>query len=134
MYAHVTIIEEIRMFISYKMNKNFNVYRMDVKSAFLNGELEEEVYIEKHQGFSLLEDKDMVCRLKKDLYDVKKAPRTWYARLDSYLEKLGFAKGTIDSSLYLKEVENGLLIIVVFFYDVIFGGNDVQQVISLLTR
>ena len=66
----------------------------------------------------------MVCRLKKVLYRLKQAPRTWYARLDKYLEKLGFAKGTIDSNLYLKEIENGLLIIIVFVDDIIFGGND----------
>ena len=93
---------------------------MDVKSAFLHGELEEEVYIEQPEGFPLSGDKDMVCRLKKALYDLKEAPRTQYARLDSYLAKLGFAKGTTQSNLYLKEVENGLLIIVIFVDDIIF--------------
>ena len=66
----------------------------------------------------------MVCRLKKYLYGLKKAPRTWYARLDSYLAKLGFSKGTEDSNLYLKETEDGLLIIVIFVDDIIFRGND----------
>ena len=66
----------------------------------------------------------MLCKLKKSLYGLKQAPRTQYARLDSYFKKLGFAKGTIDNNLYLKEVENGLLIIVIFFDDIIFGGND----------
>lgn len=97
---------------------------MDVKLAFLNGELEEEVYIEQPEGFPLTKEKDMVCRLKKALYGLKQAPRTWYARLDKYLAKLHFAKGTTDSNLYLKEIEDGLLIIIVFFDDIIFGGND----------
>ena len=87
---------------------------MDVK---LFGELEEEVYIEQPEGFRLIEEKDMVCKLKK-------TPRTWYARLDKYLANIGFAKGTIDSNLYLKEIEDGLLIIIVFVDDIIFGGND----------
>lgn len=101
-YAPIARIKEIRMFLAYAMNKKFKVYQMDVKSAFLNGELEEGIYIEKPEGFPLLEDKDMVCKLKKSLYGLKEAPRTWYARLDSYLAKLGFAKGTKDNNLYLK--------------------------------
>ena len=97
---------------------------MDFKLAFLNGELEEEVYIEKPKGFPLSKDKDMVCKLKKPLYGLKQLLGTWYARLDSYLAKLGFAKGMTDSNLYLKEIINGLLIIVIFVDDIIFGGND----------
>ena len=90
----------------------------------MNVEIEEEVYIEQPKGFPSSKDKEMVCILKKYLYGSKQAPRTWYAKLDNYLEKLGFAKGTTESKLYLKEVENGLLIIVIFFDDIIFGGND----------
>ena len=97
---------------------------MDVKLAFLNGQLKEEVYIEQPEGFPLIEEKDMICRLKKSLYGLKQAPRTWYARLDKYLEKIGFAKGTTNSNLYLKVIENGLLIIIVFVHDIIFGGNN----------
>ena len=82
----------------------------------------EEVYIEQPEGFPLTEEKDMVCRLKKALYGLKQAPRTWYARLDKYLAKLGFSKETTDSNLYFKK--NGLLIIIVFVDDIIFGGND----------
>ena len=61
-------------------------YQMDVKSAFLNGELEEEVYIEQPEGFQLSENIDYVCKLKKALYGLKQAPRAWYSRLDKYLQ------------------------------------------------
>ena len=98
------------MFLEYTTNKNFKVYKMDVKSAFLNGELEQEVYIEQPEGFPLLKEKDTICRLKKSLYGLKQAPRTWNARLDKYLAKLRFAKGTIDSNLYLKEIKNGFFL------------------------
>ena len=112
------------MFLAYAANKNFKVYQMDVKSAFLNGELEEEVYIEQLEGFPLTTEKDMVWKLKKAFYGLNQAPRTWYARLDKHLAKLGFAKGIVDSNLYLKEIKDGLLIIIVFLDDIIFGGDD----------
>ena len=60
---------------------------MDVKSTFLNGKLEEEVYIEQPEGFLLSENKDFVCKLKKELYGLKQAPRVWFSRLDSYLKQ-----------------------------------------------
>ena len=113
-------MEAVKMFLAYVENNNFKAYQMDVKSVFLNGELEE-VYIKQLEGFPLTIEKDMVCRLKKSFCGLKQAPRTQYARLDKYLEKLGFAKGTIDSNLYFKEIENGLLIIIVFVDDIIFG-------------
>ena len=66
---------------------------MSTNSTFLNGELEEEVHIEHSEGFPLTENKDIVSRLKKKLCGLKKAPKTWYARLDKYLTKLGYRKG-----------------------------------------
>ena len=117
-------MEVVKIFLVYVENKNFKVYQIDVKSTFLNGELEEEVYIEKPKGFPLTKEKDVVFKLKKALYGLKQAPRTWYARLDKYLAKLGFYKGRKNGNLYLKKIKDGFLIIIVFFHDIIFGGND----------
>ena len=85
-------MKALRMFLAYAANKNFKVYQMDVKSAFLNGELEEEVYIEQPKGFPLTTKKDMVCKLKKALYGLNQAPRTWYARLDNAWKNLDLLK------------------------------------------
>ena len=74
-YAPVDRMESIRMILDYGCSKDIKVYRMDVKSAFLNGELEEEVYIEQLEGFQLSEKKDHVCKLKRVLYGLKQAPR-----------------------------------------------------------
>ena len=92
-YAPIERIEVVRLFLAYVAHKKFKVYQMAVKSTFLNGELKEEVYIEQPEGFPLIDDKDMVCRLKKTLYGLKQAPKTWYAMLDKHLTKLGFNKG-----------------------------------------
>ena len=79
-------MEAIRMFLDYACSKRIKVYQMDVKSTFLNGELEEEVYIEYPEGFLLSEKEDYVYRLKKYLYGLKQAPRAWNSSLDRYLQ------------------------------------------------
>jgi hypothetical protein len=83
-------MEAIKLILSYACSKIIKVYQMDVKSSFLNGELEEELYIEQPEGFLLSEKEDYVCRLKKSLYGLKKGPRAWYSRLDKYLQQQGF--------------------------------------------
>jgi len=97
---------------------------MDVKSAFLNGDLEEEVYIEQPDGFILGNDPNLVCRLKKALYGLEQAPRAWYYRLDKYLHQQGFSKGSADNNLYIKIENDKLLILVVYVDDIIFGSNE----------
>jgi hypothetical protein len=123
-FAPVARLEAIRMFLAFASFKNFKVYQMDVKSTFLNGYLEEEVYIEQPEGFLLSENEDYVCRLKKALYGLKQAPRAWYSRLDKYLQQQGFKRGTTDSNLYIKIDNAEMLIIVVYVDDIIFGSND----------
>lgn len=73
-----------------------------MKTSFLNGILEEKVYIEKLEEFALSEDSDMVCRLQKALYGLKQVPRAWYERLHSHLVKTGFQRTSEDSNIYLK--------------------------------
>jgi hypothetical protein len=86
-FALVAIPEAIRIFFSFESFKNFKVYHMNVKSTFLNLNLEEEVYIEQPEGLLLSENGDYVCRLKKELYGLKQAPRAWYLRIDKYLHQ-----------------------------------------------
>src|ERR1700735_2614422 len=112
------------MFLALSSFQNFKVFQMDVKSAFLNGDLEEEVYIEQPDGFILGNDPNLVCRLKKALYGLKQAPRAWYYHLDKYLHQQGFSKGSADRNLYTKMDTDKLLIIVVYVDDIIFGGNE----------
>ena len=76
---------------------------MDVKYAFLNGILEEEVYIEQPEGFLDDNNKDMVCKLHKALYGLKQAPRAWYERLHKYLVKIGFERTDDNNNLYIKK-------------------------------
>ena len=85
-FSPVARMETIRLLLAYDCSNNIKVYQMDVKSAFLNGELEEKVYIEQPEGFQLSENTDYVCNLKKALCGLKHDPRAWYSRLDKYLQ------------------------------------------------
>jgi hypothetical protein len=123
-FAPVSRMEAIRLFLAYACSKNVKVYQMDVKSVFMNGELEEEVYIEQPEGFQLSENTDYVCKLKKALYGLKQAPRAWYSKLDKYLQQAGFRKGSADSNLYIKVSQGNILLIGVYVDDIIFGSDD----------
>jgi hypothetical protein len=80
----------------------WKLHQMDVKTTFLNGVIEEEVYIEQPQGFEVEDRKTHVCKLKKALYGLKQAPRAWYGRIDSFLTSLGSTKSKVDYNLYFK--------------------------------
>eukprot|EP00253_Pinus_taeda_P001822 PITA_01822 len=97
---------------------------MDVKSAFLNGVLKEEVYIEQPLGYEKKDQEHKVCRLKKAPYGLKQAPRAWYSRIDSYLLENEFEKCEGEPTVYIKEKDGKLLIVVLYVDDVIFTGND----------
>jgi len=94
-FAPIAKLEAIRMFLALSSFQKFKVYQMDVKSTFLNGDLEEEVYIEQLDGFILGNDPKLVWRLRKALYGLKQAPRAWYYCLDKYLHQQGFSKGPL---------------------------------------
>ena len=98
---------------------------MDVNSTFLNGILEEEVYIEQLEGFVDKKNKNMICRLHIALYGLKQAPRAWYERLHTYLVKIGFERTDENINLYMKiNKEKAILISKFFVDDIIFGGKD----------
>jgi len=90
---------------------------MDVKTAFLNGNIDEEVYIEQSVDFEVNSRDSHVCRLKKALYDLKQASRAWYARVDAYLLRIGFVKSFVDPNLYIKVMNNEPVIILLYVDD-----------------
>ena len=97
---------------------------MDVKTAFLNRVIEEEVYIEQPEGFEFFSSESHVCRLKRELYGLKQAPHAWYTRIDSYFTGLGFSKSEVDPNLYQIVVEGKLLIILLYVDDLILTRDE----------
>ncbi|KAI3673186.1 hypothetical protein L6452_39302 [Arctium lappa] len=105
-FAPVARLEAIRLFLAYAVYKNFIVYQMDVKSAFLNGKLNEEVYVEQPPGFYDPKYPNYVYKLDKALYSLKQAPRTWYDTLSSFLISEKFERGKIDNTLFFKKIKD----------------------------
>ncbi|GJV52802.1 retrovirus-related pol polyprotein from transposon TNT 1-94 [Tanacetum coccineum] len=97
---------------------------MDVKTAFLNGVLKEEVYVSQLEGFIDPELPDHVYRLKKALYGLKQAPRAWYDKLSSFLIEHGFTKGIIDPTLFTRRHGEDILLVQVYADDIIFGSTN----------
>jgi hypothetical protein len=98
----VARLEAVRIFLAYAAHKNNTVYQMDIKTAFLNGALKEEVYVSQPKGFIDKDHPDYVYKLKKAIYGLKQAPRAWYDELSSFLLKNNFTKGTVDDTLIVQ--------------------------------
>ena len=97
---------------------------MDVKTAFLNGVVEEEVYVEQPLSFETHDRDSHVCILKKALYGLKQAPKTWYGRIDSFLSSFGFTKSKANSNLYYKVEDGNLVMLLLYVDDLFVTGTD----------
>src|SRR5581483_11955252 len=121
-FAPVARLEATQIFLAYAAHKNMTVYHMDVKCAFLNGVLHEEVYVEQPEGFVDLRFPNHVYAFDKALYGLKQAPRAWYETLTVYLLEAGYKKGTIDPTLFLRKSGNDLIIVQIYVDDIIFAS------------
>jgi hypothetical protein len=123
-FAPVARLEAIRILLAFAASKGFKLQQMDVKSAFLNGFIEEEVYVRQPPGFESAKFPDRVFKLRKALYVLKQAPRAWYERLKSFLLKSGFVMGSLDKTLFLLSRGGDTLIVQIYVDDIIFGGSS----------
>nr|GEY74696.1 retrovirus-related Pol polyprotein from transposon TNT 1-94 [Tanacetum cinerariifolium] len=109
-FTPVARIKAIRIFIANAAHKNMTIYQMDVKMAFLNGDLKEEVYVSQPKGFVDQDNPSHVYKLKKSLYGLKQAPRAWYDMLLSFIISQQFSKGAVDPTLFTQHAGNDLLL------------------------
>ncbi|KAH9658404.1 hypothetical protein KPL70_023484 [Citrus sinensis] len=123
-FAPVARLESIRMLLAYACHKNFILYQMDIKSAFLNGYIMEEVYVKQPPGFENEKFPDHVYKLSKALYGLKQAPRAWYDRLKNFLLDNDFSMGKADTTLFVKHKNQDILIVQIYVDDIIFGSTN----------
>jgi hypothetical protein len=123
-FSLVARYTSIRTIIALVAKMKWKLHQMDVKTAFLNGVIEEEVYIEQPQGFEVEDRKTHVYKLNKALYGLKKAPRAWYGRIDNFLTSLGFTKSKVDSNLYFKVMNDEPIILLLYVDDLFLTGEE----------
>ncbi|GKF57379.1 retrovirus-related pol polyprotein from transposon TNT 1-94, partial [Tanacetum coccineum] len=123
-FEPVAQIEAIRIFIANAANKNMIIYQMDVKTAFLNGELKEEVYVIQPEGFVDPDHPKYVYHLKKALYDLNQALRGWYNTLSRFLLDNKFSKGVVDPTLFTRKTGKHILLVQIYVDDIIFASTD----------
>ena len=123
-FAPVVRLVSIRILLAIASHLNFKLYQMDVKSAFLNGMLQEEVYVKQPKGFVAPHRQDDVYKLKRALYGLKQAPRVWYDRLTAYLTEHGFKRGFADTTLSIRKDKNSFVVTQIYIDDIVFGATN----------
>ncbi|GJV37166.1 TMV resistance protein N [Tanacetum coccineum] len=124
-YAPVTRITSIRTIIVIAALRNLEIHQMDVKTAFLNGDLEEEIYMNQPEGFIAPGQEGNVCRLVKSLYGLKQAPKQWHQKVDHTMLESGFKINECDKCVYVKDTSVGYVILCLYVDDMlIIGSND----------
>jgi hypothetical protein len=121
-FTPVARINSVRTLPAIAATRKWRLTQMDVKNAFLNGELEEEVYMRPPPGYTCQENK--VCRLRKALYGLKQAPRAWFAKFHKTITQLNFASNAHDSALFTRKTENGTVVLLLYVDDMIITGDD----------
>jgi hypothetical protein len=123
-FAPVARLEAIRILLAFSVATGFKLHQMDVKSAFLNGVLEEEVYMRQPPGLESEKYPHRVYKLRKALYGLKQAHRAWYGRLRGFLFERGFEMGKVDQTLFLLRHGRDILIVQVYMDDIGFGSSS----------
>ena len=123
-FAPVARLGSIRILLAIASHLNFKLYQMDVKSAFLNGMLQEEVYVEQPMGFVDPHKSDDVYKLKRALYGLKQTPRAWYDRFVTYLIEHGFKRGFANTTLFIRKDKDYFVVVQIYVDDIAFGATN----------
>ncbi len=126
--ARMTIVKVI---IAMAIIKGWSLHQMDVNNVFLHGDLQKEVYMEEPSGYVNQTHLNLVCRLKKALYGLKQAPRVWLDKIGQYLVTSGFQTSNANFSLYVKKTNHGIVVIIIYFDDLIIIGDSDANICDL---
>eukprot|EP00253_Pinus_taeda_P015741 PITA_15741 len=122
-------MDSIRLTLAIAVAQRWEVHQMDVKNAFLHGDLSKEIYMEQPHGF--IQDSSLACRLKKSLYGLKQAPRAWYAKMDSFLLSQNFERCKSDPNVYMLRTHDSILILVLYVDDLLIIGSSASAIATV---
>lgn len=130
-FAPVARMDTIRLVISMAAQHSWPIYQLDVKSAFLHGDLQEQVYIDQPLGYVKKGSEEKVYRLKKALYGLKQAPRAWYSRIDTYFSNAGFQRCPYEHTFYIKSgIAGRFLVVCLYVDDLIYTCNNDEMFVE----
>ncbi|KAL0414014.1 UNVERIFIED_CONTAM: Retrovirus-related Pol polyprotein from transposon TNT 1-94 [Sesamum radiatum] len=129
-YSPVTRITSIRVLIAIAALYDLEIHQMDVKTAFLNGELDEEIYMEQPEGFVVPGQEKKVCRLVKSLYGLKQAPKQWHEKFDRTMLSNGFKINECDKCVYVKSSHNSFIIVCLYVDDMLIMGSNRDVILT----
>ncbi|KAK2440889.1 putative mitochondrial protein [Trifolium repens] len=134
-FAPVARLETVRLVVAIANHFQWEFVQLDIKSAFLNGKLEEEVYVEQPQGFITRGKEDQVLKLNKALYGLRQAPRTWNIRMDEFLSKNGYTKCTVEHGIYVKGTsQNRICMVCLYVDDLLITGSSKDEIVKLTNQ
>jgi len=128
-FSPVVKMSSIRVVLGLAARLNLEVEQLDVKTAFLHGDLEEEIYMEQPEGFKVKGKENLVCKLRKSLYGLKQAPRQWYKKFDSFMMSQGYDRTTSDHCVFMKKFsDDDFIILLLYVDDMLIVGHDVGKI------
>jgi hypothetical protein len=130
-FAPVAKFNSIRLLIALAAQYDLELHQMDVKTAFLNGDLEEEIYMEQPEGFILPGNENKVCKLQRSIYGLKQAGRSWYKKIDNFFLKQGFQRTHADCCVYQRNKEGSILTVAIYVDDLLILGSNLNSVNDL---
>ena len=128
-FAPVARISSVCALLAVAATSKWDLFQMDVKNAFLNGDLSEEVYMQSPSSLSVESNK--VCHLRHALYGLKQAPRAWFAKFSSTISHLGYMASHYDSALFLHRIDKGTVLLLLYVDDMIITGDDLSGIQEL---
>ena len=129
-YAPVARITSIRIIFALTSIYNLHVHQMDVKTAILNGDLNEEVYMEQPKGFVLLGNDHKVCKLVKSLYGLKQAPKQWHKKFDDAILSFSFVHNVADKCVYIKSNDEYVVLVCLYVDDMLIVSNAIEDILE----
>jgi ATP-binding cassette subfamily B (MDR/TAP) protein 1 len=130
-FSLVVKLTTIRLVLSIVATKGLYLEQLDVKTAFLHGDLEEEIYMQQPEGFVEKGNEEMVCRLTKSLYGLKQAPRQWYKKFDGFMQRNGYFRCNADHCCYFKKVKSSFIILLLYVDDMLVAGANLEEINNL---
>ena len=130
-FSPILKMSTIKLVLGMVAIENFHLEQLDVKMAFLHGNLEEDIYMIQPEGFIIQGQENLVCKLRKSSYGLKQASRQWYKKFDSFMHKIGFKRCEADHCCYVKLFDNSYIILLLYVDDILIAGFSIKEINNL---